>query len=101
MDQIAECVRRGVEQYNRTSASERRIVRVELFGSYADGRATDTSDLDLLVEFATPNVGLFALASALMAMEDATGMAVDIVQLPLPDDTLLEIERSVPLYAAA
>jgi predicted nucleotidyltransferase len=101
MDQIAECVRRGVEQYNRTSAPERRIVRVELFGSYADGRATDTSDLDLLVEFATPNVGLFALASALMAMEDATGMAVDIVQLPLPDDTLLEIERSVPLYAAA
>ena len=75
--------------------------RVELFGSYASGCATGDSDVDLLVEFVTPNVGLFALAAVLEAMEAATGMPVDVVQSPLPADSLLEIERSVPLYAAA
>ena len=91
----------GVERYNKEAAAERRIVRVDLFGSFAAGAMTEESDLDLLVEFATPHVGLFTLATVLETMEEATGMQVDIVQSPLPDDSLLEIERSVPLYVAA
>lgn len=101
INEIRERVLEGVERYNSAAAQAKRVVRVELFGSFAEGRATDNSDVDLLVEFVTPNVGLFALAAVLEAMEAATGMSVDIVQSPLPADSLLEIERSVPLYAAA
>ena len=34
---------------------------VSLFGSYANGSATEKSDLDLLVEFEQPAVSLFQL----------------------------------------
>ena len=34
---------------------------VSIFGSYAEGRATDKSDLDLLVEFEQPTVSLLKL----------------------------------------
>lgn len=34
---------------------------VHIFGSYAEGRANSKSDLDLLVEFDTPNVSLIKL----------------------------------------
>ena len=74
---------------------------MELFGSYADGRQTEESDIDLLVEFATPYVSLFNIVAALDALEEATGMSVDLVQSPLPDDALLEIESTVLLYEAA
>ena len=101
LEEIRDLVFEGVARYNSAAAPARRVVRVDLFGSYAAGCATSESDIDLLVEFATPNVGLFSLAAILDAMEAATGMSVDIVQAPLPADSLLEIERSVPLYAAA
>ena len=101
LEEIRELVLEGVALYNDAAVPAKRVVRVELFGSYAVGCATGESDIDLLVEFATPNVGLFALAAVLEAMEAATGMPVDVVQLPLPADSLIQIERSVPLYAAA
>ena len=101
LEEIRALVIEGVTRYNNAATPAKRIVRVELFGSYAAGYATNESDIDLLVEFAAPNVGLFALAAVLETMEVATGMSVDIVQSPLPADSLLEIERSVPLYAAA
>ncbi len=40
-----------------------------LFGSYADGSATEKSDVDLLVTFRSSGVSLFTLAKALMVME--------------------------------
>ena len=38
----------------RIAAKEFPIKSVELFGSYAEGRAGERSDVDLLVEFDTP-----------------------------------------------
>ena len=101
MADLQKRVVEGVESYNSKAAPDRRIVRVDLFGSYAMGGASEESDVDLLVEFVTSHVGLFTLAAVLEAMEEATGMQVDVVQSPLPEDSLLEIERSVSLYAAA
>ena len=101
IEDIKERVLEGVTRYNNTAAAGKRVVRVDLFGSYAAGTASDESDIDLLVEFATPHVGLFALAAILETMEEVMGMSVDVVQIPLPADSLLEIGRSVPLYAAA
>ena len=101
VEEIRGDVARGVAKYNSLARHDRRIVRVELFGSYADGRQTDASDIDLLVEFADEHVSLFNLAAALEALEQATGMPVDLVQAPLPDDALIEVGRTVPLYDAA
>lgn len=101
LDEIKRNVLKGAESYNNAVDFSKRVVRIELFGSYACGNASEDSDIDLLVEFATPHVGLFSLATILDAMEKATGMSVDIVQAPLPPGSLLEIERSVRLYDAA
>lgn len=95
VDEIRKRVLEGVERYNNATAQAKRVVRVELFGSYAEGRATDASDVDLLVEFVTPNVGHFDLAVVLEAKEAATGMSVDVVQSP-PADSLLEIGGRCP-----
>lgn len=99
--QIAESVAEAAVKYNETAIPERRIKRLELFGSYANGTQNESSDIDLLVEFVEPSVTLFTLAEVLEAMEVATGMEIDLVQIPIPANSLLEIERTVPLYEAA
>lgn len=59
------------------------------------------SDVDLLVSFSSPVVSLFTLARALEALEQALSVPVDLVQEPMPDGSLLEIDGRVPLYEAA
>ena len=99
--QIQEAVSDAAKRYNDGVDQDKFIASIELFGSYAEGRATETSDIDLIVEFAQPMVSLFTLASVLDVMEQATGKPVDLVQRPFPDDMLLEIDTTVKLYAAA
>ena len=64
--------------------------RVSVFGSYAEGRATDTSDLDLLVEFDEPAVSLITLNLLKYDIEDALGLPVDVIHAPLPDNSLIK-----------
>ena len=99
LSEIKNSVCFGVERFNGTADGDKRIVRVELFGSYARGNASNGSDIDLLIEFANPHVGLFSLASILSIMEEETGSSVDIVQYPLPQDSLLDLGKTVLLYA--
>lgn len=101
IDEIRERVTQGLEQYNKTAPAEKRVVHVELFGSYASGGQTEESDIDLLIKFANHPVGLFAITGVMIAVEESTGMDVDIVVLPIPEDSLLEIERTIPIYEAA
>ena len=63
--------------------------RVSIFGSYAEGRATDASDLDLLVEFEQPAVSLIKLNALKYDLEDRLGMPVDIIHAPLPKDSMI------------
>ena len=51
--------------------------KVSIFGSFADGRATSQSDLDLLVEFDSPAVSLFKLNAFKYDLEDALGLPVE------------------------
>ena len=44
-------------------AADYPVERIELFGSYAQNRATDNSDVDLLVEFTSLAVSLLTLSS--------------------------------------
>ena len=74
--------------------------KVELFGSYASGKNTPQSDVDLLVEFIQPYVSLLTLGSLKCRMEELLGTEVDIVHGPLPEGSMLEIDRRVPLYGA-
>ena len=64
--------------------SDYALRRVSIFGSYADGRATSESDLDLLVEFDSPAVSLIKLNALKYDLEDALGLPVDVIHAPLP-----------------
>lgn len=62
---------------------------VSIFGSYAEGRATANSDLDLLVEFDTPAVSLVKLNALKYDLEDALGLPIDVIHAPLPEDSMI------------
>jgi len=81
-------------------AKEFDLVKVTLFGSYANGTATKDSDIDLLVEFTTDSVSLFKLAGLKNKMEELTGKEVDVIHAPIPKESIIEIEAEVLLYAA-
>lgn len=98
IDELKERVSEAAEAYNEEVPSDIRIERITLFGSYASERANDNSDVDLLVAFRSSIVSLITLAKVLSAMEEALNVSVDLVQDPLPEDSLLVIERKVSLY---
>lgn len=52
-------------------------VKVRLFGSHARGEATESSDVDLVVDFERP-IG-FALGGMFLELEERLGCDVDIV----------------------
>ena len=68
---------------------------VDIFGSYAEGRATAQSDLDLLVEFEMPAVSLIRLNALKYDLEDALGLPVDVIHAPLPDDSMIKPRKVV------
>lgn len=75
------------------------VERIELFGSYAQGRATEKSDVDLLVEFTSLAVSLLTIASMRRKLEQKLGVSVDLIHAPLPEDSFLEVGNTVILYA--
>ena len=101
LEEIGRRVGRAAVEYNSQAAPDERIVRVSVFGSYAEGAQGEGSDVDLLVAFSSPVVGLFSLARVLDAMEEHVGLPVDVVQDPLPEDALLTISSKVLVYEAA
>ena len=72
-----------------------RLRSVSIFGSYAEGRATPQSDLDLMVEFDTPSVSLIRLNSLKYDLEDALGLPVDVIHAPLPENSMIKPESTV------
>ena len=81
-------------------AQEYPIKRADLFGSYANGTNRGDSDVDLLVEFQSDRVSLLTLNQVKYRLEELLGRDVDIVHGPLISDSLLEIDRRIPLYGA-
>ena len=86
----------GVSQ----AAQEYPIKKAELFGSYANGNSREDSDVDLLMEFHTPRVSLLTLNSLKYRLEELLKTEVDVVHGPLEADSLLEIDRRIPIYEA-
>lgn len=92
IEQIAEAARIVAKEYP--------ITKMKLFGSYADGRNTAQSDVDVLVEFNTSSISLIKLCGIKNRMEELLNTVVDVVHSPIPDDSIIEINKVVPLYAA-
>jgi predicted nucleotidyltransferase len=74
------------------------LEKVSLFGSYASGKNTKESDIDLLVDFGK-EITIYDIAGVKLKMEELTKKEVDIIALPIPEDSILEIEKEVLLYA--
>ena len=75
------------------------ISRATLFGSRAEGKARENSDVDLIVEFSKP-VSLLTLASLKEDLEDLWKLPVDVIHGPLSNEDFLEIQKEVILYAS-
>ena len=69
-----------------------------LFCRVASGSQNDNSDVDLLVEFKTPNVSLFTLSALKIRIEELLGTPVDLIHAPIPKDSLITIGRTISLY---
>lgn len=72
------------------------IKAVYLFGSYADGTATENSDVDFYVEFSQSPVSFFKVMGFRGLLEKRLGKDVDIVKR-LPED---EADGMVCIYEA-
>lgn len=81
-----ETIRNVVHDLKSTYA----LRTVSIFGSYAEGRATANSDLDLLVEFDHPTVSLIKLNALKYDLEDALGLPVDVIHAPLPANSMIQ-----------
>jgi predicted nucleotidyltransferase len=77
------------------AANEFPLTKVKYFGSYADGKATEESDLDLLVEFKEPAVSILTIVRLKHYLEEKLDKPVDVIHAPLPQGTIITIGRTV------
>ncbi|OUO96447.1 hypothetical protein B5F41_02595 [Gordonibacter sp. An232A] len=89
-----ETIAKGVQE----SIRDYPVKKIELFGSYAENRQTEESDVDLLVEFTSLAVSLLVIASLRNRLENSLGVSVDLIHAPIPEDSILEIGKRVTLY---
>ncbi len=75
------------------------IQRASLFGSFADGTATENSDIDLLVELSKP-IGLFEFIHIKHELEDLLGRKVDLLEFKAVKPALKKhiLLNAIPIY---
>ena len=72
LHEIQEVVSRLAKQYGAK--------RVYLFGSYARGTATESSDIDLLIDTSGTNIkSLLSLSAVYCDLEDALQKSIDLI----------------------
>jgi predicted nucleotidyltransferase len=72
------------------AASKFPLNKVLYFGSYADGKATEKSDLDLLVEFGDDgSLTLLDIVRLERILKDELNVHVDVVEIPLVKTSML------------
>lgn len=93
IDEIKAIVSRLAKQYGAE--------RVYLFGSYARGDMTDSSDIDLRID--KGSIRGFQLGGLLLDLEDSLGVPVDLVPTSSLDRHFLDSIRKdeVLLYEAS
>ncbi len=91
IDDIKKVVAEIAPQYN--------LKKVTLFGSRANGTATENSDVDLIVDFSVP-ISLMDISGLKIDLEESFGIGVDIITRRSLKGSLLEINKEVEIYAA-
>jgi predicted nucleotidyltransferase len=76
------------------------VLSIDLFGSYANGDSTETSDVDLLVYFDEKTATLFDLSGLKLDIQDKLNTTVDVVAGPLKETSYLTIGKKVRIYEA-
>jgi uncharacterized protein len=64
-------------EFRRTRGEEYGLLRIGVFGSAARDQMTESSDVDVVVDLAQPN--LLTLASIMLRLEELLGLSVDVV----------------------
>ena len=93
LQEIREIVSKLAKQYG--------VKRIYLFGSYARGDTTDSSDIDLRID--KGNIKGLQLAGLLLDLEDSLGMQVDLIPTTSLDQQFLDSIKKdeVLLYEAS
>ena len=81
----------------KKAAKEFQLTKAEYFGSYADGQATEESDLDLLVEFVEPVVSILTVIGLKQYLEEMLDISVDVIHAPIPQGAIIEIGKTVSI----
>jgi predicted nucleotidyltransferase len=92
-EQIVQAVEKASTEFS--------LQKVAYFGSYADGNATEKSDLDVLVEFHNPPRSLLTIIALKCCLEDELNIPVDVIEIPLPKKARFKIGKTVPVYERA
>ena len=90
LESIKQAVALVAEKYD--------VVKVDLFGSYASGLATEKSDADFLVEFNVKIPSIFKTMGFREELRIALNHQVDVVTLPLERLDKLSIDKVIPIY---
>lgn len=91
IDEIKKTIAEIAPQYN--------LKKVTLFGSRANGTATENSDVDLIVDFPEGST-LFTVASVKICLEEIWNLEVDVISRGGIAGSILIIEKEIELYAA-
>jgi len=89
-ERIVAAVAKKAEQFS--------VKKVSYFGSYAEGNATEKSDLDLLVEFTQTPVSLLTIFGLQQDLEDELNIPVDVIRVPFPENSYIKIGNMVNVY---
>ena len=79
-------------------AEKYQVVKIDLFGSYANGNMTEKSDIDFLVKFQENVPSIFSVMGFQEELRKQLDISVDVVTLPLTRPEYLKIERTVNVY---
>jgi len=74
------------------------VKKVVLFGSYADGTATEDSDVDVIVEFATAEISLFTILDIKYALESKLHKNIDVIHGPLDKNAMIQPGKVLDVY---
>lgn len=74
------------------------IKKLSLFGSFAQGKAEDDSDIDLLIEFSSQSVSLFVLCEIKSEFESKLNRKIDLIHAPIEKGSLIKIDKVVDIY---
>lgn len=90
----------SIQNAVKLAAAHYPIKRVDLFGSYANGMATEHSDADFLVEFSESPISLFKICGFQETLSELLRINVDVVEYPLTAGSDLRLDRTVRVYGS-